>query len=410
MSIAGFEVLFDILFAVYQVDLNAKLSVQVFSQMLGRINGAVLAARASETDRQIGKATFHVALDGNVDQSIDVLQESYDFTIVFEEADDRFVQSRERFVAFVFTGVVHGTAVEDEASAVARRIFGNAFLVGEAGDFNHEAALLRVVGELFQFGQFGQHPAEVRVLRIGFMEQLAQVFDGEGDALDEVGFLLEVAAETVGAEYLHGAKQHKVAEPGHETGFVHRLVFAQGVDVFVEQFLAETVGIVGLCLPQEGCYVVVDGAFASALEVDKPRFAVLNQDVAALEVAIHKGGGAAAEQYVGHLLKIIFEAVFLEVEAGGFQEAIFEVIQIPQDAAAVELGLRIAVGEIHPLGSGKLDGGQQAECLAQQLFLVFIEDAGLASFLNGVEEQRVAQVFLEVIDVVVRLDEHLRNG
>ena len=205
MSVAGFEGLFDVLFAVHQVDLNAKLLVQVLGQMLGRVDGTVLAARAAEADRKVGETAFHVAFDRSVDQTVDVFQEGRDFTIVFEEADDRFVQSREGFVAFVLAGVVYGAAVEDKTSTVARRIFGDAFLVGKAGDFDHKTALLQVVGELLQFGQFGQHLAEIRILGIGLTEQLAKVLDGKGYTLNEVGFLLEVAAETVGTQYLHGA-------------------------------------------------------------------------------------------------------------------------------------------------------------------------------------------------------------
>ena len=337
----------------------------MLGQVLCRVDGTVLAARTAEADGQVGEATLHISFHRSVDQAVDMLQEGGDFAVVLQEADDGFVQSGEGLVAFVLAGIVHGPAVEDEAAAVARRIFRDAFLVGKAGDLDYEAALLQVVGKLFQLGQLGQYLAQIRIFGIGLAEQLAQVLDGEGHTLNEVGLLLEIAAETVGTQYLHGAEQHEVAELGHEVGLVHGLVLAQGVDVLVQQFLAEAVGIVGLGLPQERSHVVVDGTFAPALKVDEPRFTVLDHDVAALEVAVHERGRTAAQQYVGHLLEVVLEAVLLEVESGGFEEAILEVVQVPQDAAAVELGLRIAVGEVHAFGSGKLDGGQQAERLAQ---------------------------------------------
>ena len=138
-------------------------------------------------------------------------------------------------------------------------------------------------------------------------------------------------------------------------------------------------------LPQEGGNVVVDRTFASALEVDEPRFAVLYHNVTALEVAVHEGGGAATEQHVCHLLEVVFQPVFLEVHSRSLEEAVFKVVQVPQNAAAIELCLRVAVGEVHAVGSGKLYGGQQTDGLAQQLFLFLTEYAGLAAFFDGIE-------------------------
>ena len=74
-----------------------------------------------------------------------------------------------------------------------------------------------------------------------------------------------------------------------------------------------------------------------------------------------------------------------EVHSRSLEEAVFKVVQVPQNAAAVELCLRVAVGEVHAVGSGKLHGGQQTDGLAQQLFLILTEYAGLAAFLDGIE-------------------------
>ncbi len=135
-----------------------------------------------------------------------MLQEYGYLAVIFQKADNGFVQSREGLVALVLAGIVHGAAVKDETSSVACGIFGNALLVGKAGDFHHEAALLQVVRKLFQLGELAQNPAEVGIFGVRLLEQLAQVLDGEGDTLYEVGLLLEVAAEAVGAQHLHGAE------------------------------------------------------------------------------------------------------------------------------------------------------------------------------------------------------------
>ena len=93
-----------------------------------------------------------------------------------------------------------------------------------------------------------------------------------------------------------------------------------------------------------------------------------------------------------------------------FEETVFEVVQVPQDAAAVELRLRIAVGEVHAVGSGKLYGRQQADSLAQQLLFFFSEYAGFASFFNGIEQESVSQIFLQIVHFVFGTDEYFGYG
>ena len=91
------------------------------------------------------------------------------FPVVFQEADDRFIQSGERFVTVVLAGIVHRTAVEYETTSVSAGIFGNAFLICKAGNFHNKTAFLQIVSELFQFGKFFQYMAEVRIFGIRFL-------------------------------------------------------------------------------------------------------------------------------------------------------------------------------------------------------------------------------------------------
>ena len=113
-----------------------------------------------------------------------------------------------------------------------------------------------------------------------------------------------------------------------------------------------------------------------------------------MEVAIHESCGTAAEKHVCHFLEIIFQAV----------------VQVPQNATAVELSLRVTVGEVHAVGSGKLHGGQQAHGLTKQLLLLFIEYACLASFFDGVEQKRISQIFLQIVNIVFGTDKHFGHG
>ena len=106
--------------------------------------------------------------------------------------------------------------------------------------------LLQVVGKLLQANKLFEHLAEVGILRIGVGKKMPEIGDGKRNALDEVGLLLEVA---VGAEHLKCAEQHEVAQLGVEIVAVYGSVFAQGVDIFLQQLAAEAVGKVGLGLP-----------------------------------------------------------------------------------------------------------------------------------------------------------------
>ena len=76
--------------------------------------------------------------------AIYVFEEYGDFPILFKEADNGFVETGERLVTFVFARVVYGTAVEYETAAVAGRIFGDTFFIGETGDFYYQTTLLQV--------------------------------------------------------------------------------------------------------------------------------------------------------------------------------------------------------------------------------------------------------------------------
>ena len=234
---------------MHKVHLYAELFVQVFGQVLCRIYGAMLPACAAEAYGETGEAAFHVSLYGSIYQSVYVFKENGYFPVFFEETDNGFVKSGERLIAFVLAGIVYGAAVEYKAAAIAGGVFGDSFLIGKAGDFHYQAPLLQVVGELFQFGQFVQDFAEVGVFGVRFLQQLAQVFNGERHTLDEVGLLLEVTAKTVCASSLHGAEQYEVTKLGIEITFVHRLVFTQRFYILFQKLLTQAVGIIGFGLP-----------------------------------------------------------------------------------------------------------------------------------------------------------------
>ena len=88
--------------------LHTKLPMQMFGYMLGTVNRTMLSARASERNGEAGKPTLHITLDRSIDQGIHMLQKDRDFSVIFQETDHRFVQSGQRFIAFVLSGIVDG--------------------------------------------------------------------------------------------------------------------------------------------------------------------------------------------------------------------------------------------------------------------------------------------------------------
>ena len=101
------------------VNFHAKLFMDVFCHMLGRIDGTMTTACASEGDLQMGEASLDETCHMEIDKFVDTVEEGEDFTIGFEEIDDRLVKPGERLVLFVTARIVGAAAVKDIASSVA---------------------------------------------------------------------------------------------------------------------------------------------------------------------------------------------------------------------------------------------------------------------------------------------------
>ena len=97
---------------------------------------------------------MRISLYRSIHQRIDRFEKTENFSILFKESDYRFVQSRERLVAFVLTGIVHRTAIKNITTAIARRIIGNPFLVSKTHYFNSKLPFFKVIGKLLEFGEF----------------------------------------------------------------------------------------------------------------------------------------------------------------------------------------------------------------------------------------------------------------
>lgn len=96
--------------------------------MLGRIDRPVLSAGTAEAYRQVAEPSLHISFDRRVHQCVCMFQKRKDFSVFFQKADNRFIQSGKGFVAFVFTGIIYGTAIEYITASVTCRVVGYAFL------------------------------------------------------------------------------------------------------------------------------------------------------------------------------------------------------------------------------------------------------------------------------------------
>ena len=73
--------------------LNAKLFMQMFGQMLCRINATVLTSRATKAEHQVGETTLDVATHMVIGQGIYTIKKVENFAIIFQKAYNRLVKT-----------------------------------------------------------------------------------------------------------------------------------------------------------------------------------------------------------------------------------------------------------------------------------------------------------------------------
>ena len=115
--------------------------MDMLGQVLGAIDGTMLTTRTAEAEHQRRETTLDVATHMSIGQFIHAVEESQYLTIVLQESDNRFVQSRQLFVRLVTARVVGRTAVEDIAATIAAFVLRNALGIREAEDAHHQRSL-----------------------------------------------------------------------------------------------------------------------------------------------------------------------------------------------------------------------------------------------------------------------------
>jgi hypothetical protein len=137
-------------------------------------------------------------------------------------------------------------------------------------------------------------------------------------------------------------------------------------------------------------------AFAAALIVDEKGIAVAQQDVAGLEVAVEKVISRGAEEKFGEAVKIVFEGLLVEGDAGEAEEIVFEIVEIPGDGLAIEAGVWIADAVVEVAGGFDLEAREDRDYFA--IGFNHLGSNALAGAVLGeeLEERGVAEIFFEI--------------
>ena len=123
---------------MYDTHLYAELLVDMFCQMLCRIDAAVLSACTSETEHQACESALDIAAHMSISKFIHAVEECQYLSVVLKETYNRFVKSRKFLVRLISSGIMGAAAVEHITTAVARLVFRYSLVIREAVDANHK--------------------------------------------------------------------------------------------------------------------------------------------------------------------------------------------------------------------------------------------------------------------------------
>src|SRR5437899_1404877 len=220
----------------------------------------------------------------------------------------------------------------------------------------------------------------------------------------------EETAKTVSTEGLHDADVNVGVVVAEESFAIERDEAGKPIEIMIEELLAKIGREVSLGVIQERSDVILQGAFATALVVDKKGITVAQHDVAGLEVAVEKIIARGTEKKFGETSEVFLKGMFVEGDAGEAEEIVFEIVQIPGDGLAVETGIGIADFIIQVAAGFHLEAGQHGDDFA--IGLDHLGGDVLASAVIGkeLEERGVTEVFFEISAVGEVFGVDFRNG
>ena len=109
----------------------------------GTIDGAVLTAGAAEGNLQGGEVALEVFLDALGNEGLGMVKKAVDGGFFLQEFYHGAILAGVGLVFGITAGIGEGTAVEDEATAIAGGIGGEALFVAEAEDADGQRRIVR---------------------------------------------------------------------------------------------------------------------------------------------------------------------------------------------------------------------------------------------------------------------------
>ena len=74
----------DVLFTMLYMHFNAKLLMDMFCQMLGTVDTAMLTSRTTKTEHQGSESSLDVTIDMGICQAVDTVEKSQNLAVVFK--------------------------------------------------------------------------------------------------------------------------------------------------------------------------------------------------------------------------------------------------------------------------------------------------------------------------------------
>src|SRR5260370_30425248 len=124
-------------------DVETVAGAEVFRQLLGEIDGTMLAPGATERDLQVLEAAAVIIAQARIHKRRDASQELTDALLVTEIFDDGHVFAGERLIALFAPGISQTSRVEDEAAAWDRAVRSQSAVKGESEKSHREIFGLR---------------------------------------------------------------------------------------------------------------------------------------------------------------------------------------------------------------------------------------------------------------------------
>src|SRR5271157_5180577 len=172
--------------------------------------------------------------------------------------------------------------------------------------------------------------------------QPAQVLQRVRHALQKMSFALVETAKAISAQGLHDADVNVSIVVLHEDFAPQLDVTGKGIEIMIEQLLAQLGRQIRLAIVQKRGDVILQCPSAATLVIQEEWMAVPQHDVSRLEIPIEEVTVAGAQQELRQASEIVFQRLFVKGDASESEKVVLEIIQVPGDGLAIEARARIA--------------------------------------------------------------------